>query len=107
MTDHIRVIALHPADNVVICIAPIDAGMQVEIDGEQVIATGPVGLGHKLARRDLAAGEKVLRYGIPIGTMTRPAARGEHVHRHNLRSDYIPSHERDVLRGGEPIGGQK
>lgn len=102
MTDRVRVIALHPTDNVVICVAPIDAGEQVEIDGAPVIAAGAVGLGHKLARRDLASGDKVIRYGIPIGTMTRPAARGEHVHRHNLRSDYIPSHERDVLRDGDP-----
>lgn len=101
MTDSARVIALHPADNVVICTALIEAGAQVEIDGVPVIATSTIALGHKLARRDLARGDKVLRHGIPIGTMTSPAARGEHVHRHNLRSDYIPSHERDVLRGGE------
>ncbi|WP_427968771.1 UxaA family hydrolase [Altererythrobacter sp.] len=101
MTDIAQAIALHPADNVVICIAPVEAGMRVAFDGEEVIAASSIGIGHKLARRDLACGDKVLRHGIPIGTMVSPAARGEHVHRHNLRSDYIPSHERDVLRGGD------
>lgn len=101
MIEPARTIILHPADNVVICIAPIEAGARVVIDGEALIAASPVGLGHKLARRDLVSGDKVFRYGIPIGTMTRPVTRGEHVHRHNLRSDYIPSHERDVLRRRE------
>lgn len=102
MSDPARVVVLHPADNVVICVMPIEVGAQVVIDGEELVAASAIGLGHKLARRDLARGDKALRYGIPIGTMISPAAKGEHIHLHNLRSDYIPSHERDVLRGRDP-----
>jgi len=48
-------------------------------------------IGHKLARRPIAAGEKVTKYGAPIGTATRGIATGEHVHVHNLASDYTAS----------------
>ena len=51
-----------------------------------------------LSRIALARGEKVLRYGFPIGTMTEAAELGEHVHKHNLASDYLPAHGRDAVR---------
>lgn len=94
-------ILLHPDDNILICAAAIDAGAWVEIDGSACHVATDIPVGHKVARRPLQAGEKVLRYGIAIGTMTAAAARGDHVHRHNLVSDYIPSHDRAVLRAGE------
>ena len=94
-------ILLHPDDNILICAAAIGAGGIVEIDGSACRIATDVPVGHKVARRPLQAGDKVLRYGIAIGTMTAAAAPGEHVHRHNLTSDYIPSHDRAVLRAGE------
>ncbi len=94
-------ILLHPNDNVLICASEIGAGSLVEIDGNACQLVTAIPVGHKVARRALSAGEQVLRYGIRIGTMTAAAAPGEHVHRHNLASDYIPSHDRAVLRSGE------
>ena len=40
--------------------------------------------GHKYALRDIAEGENVVKYGMPIGHATRFIAKGEHVHTHNL-----------------------
>ena len=60
-------------------------------------------LGHKLARRALAADTRVLKYGAPIGSMKTAVARGEHVHLHNLRSDYLPSTSRDMDRNGRTL----
>jgi hypothetical protein len=40
--------------------------------------------GHKVALRDLAAGEVVRKYGAVIGRTTQPVGAGEHVHVHNL-----------------------
>lgn len=47
----------------------------------------PVPLGHKVALRDLAAGEQVIKYGVPIGRTTRDVGAGEHVHVHNLKGE--------------------
>ena len=43
-------------------------------------------LGHKVALRDLAAGEPVTEYGETIGQTRSAIAAGDHVHTHNLRS---------------------
>ena len=32
--------------------------------------------GHKYARRDIAEGENIIKYGMPIGHATRPIAKG-------------------------------
>ena len=86
---------LHPDDNIVVARRDIAAGERVELDGETFQIPAAVELGHKLARRAIAADARVLKYGAPIGSMRAAVARGEHVHMHNLRSDYIPSTTRD------------
>lgn len=43
-------------------------------------------LGHKIALRDLAEGERVTEYGVPIGLTRCPVPAGTLVHTHNLRS---------------------
>ncbi len=82
---------LHPDDNIVVARRDIAAGESVELDGEAFVIPAPVELGHKLARRAIAANARVLKYGAPIGSMKVGVNRGEHVHLHNLASDYIPS----------------
>ncbi|MEJ2815075.1 MULTISPECIES: UxaA family hydrolase [unclassified Caulobacter] len=89
-------ILLHPDDNVLVLSAPVRAGQVLTIDGQAVTAGTDVGVGHKLARRALAVGDKVLKYGAPIGSITAPVAAGGHVHLHNMKSDYIASHTRQA-----------
>ena len=43
--------------------------------------------GHKYALRDIAAGENVIKYGMPIGHATCPIRKGEHVHVHNVATN--------------------
>jgi hypothetical protein len=90
---------LHPDDNILVARRDIAAGERVELDGESFVIPAAVELGHKLARRALAPDTRVLKYGAPIGSMKAAAARGEHVHLHNLRSDYIPSTTREGTDG--------
>jgi (2R)-sulfolactate sulfo-lyase subunit alpha len=86
---------LHPDDNILVARRDIVAGERVEIDGEIFAVPAAVELGHKLARRALDAGTRVLKYGAPIGSMKVAVARGEHVHLHNLRSDYVSPTSRE------------
>ena len=65
--------------------------------------------GHKYARRDIAAGEDIVKYGMPIGHATRAIAKGEHVHVDNVKTNlgevleyrYEPSFT-DVVRVPPP-----
>lgn len=88
------VILLHPDDNILVCVKHISAGDIFLIDGAAVTSAIAIDVGHKIARVALSAGDKVYRYGAPIGSMTDPVAQGGHVHMHNMKSDYIPSHTR-------------
>lgn len=92
-------ILLHTDDNVLVLGAAIAAGQPIEIDGKIMAAPGTVSVGHKIARRDLAVGDQVLKYGAPIGSITDPVQAGAHVHLHNMKSDYIPSHTRQAVGG--------
>ena len=42
--------------------------------------------GHKYALRAIAPGEKVIKYGMPIGETTCAVAKGEHIHTHNMKT---------------------
>jgi hypothetical protein len=48
-------------------------------------------MAHKIARRAIAPGETIRKYGMPIGIATQGIAPGAHVHVHNIRSGYTPS----------------
>lgn len=92
---------LHPQDNCLISRSALDSGEMLLIDGERlplVLARAQKSLapGHKVARKSLNVGDKVLRYGAVIGTVTAQIAMGEHIHLHNLMSDYLPTHQRPL-----------
>ena len=93
-------ILLHPDDNVLVCRARAEAGQSVIIDGDAVALTATVEVGHKIARMALKPGDKIIKYGAPIGSMIAVAARGDHVHMHNMKSDYIKSHTREATGHG-------
>ncbi|THF87367.1 altronate hydrolase [Deinococcus sp. KSM4-11] len=94
MTAH-AVLLLHPDDTIVVACRAIQAGETVDVAGTPLLVRTSVALGHKLARTDLRAGDRVFRYGAPIGSMTHTAQAGEHVHLHNLQSDYLHTYTLD------------
>ena len=87
-----RLLLMSPEDNCLIARTALAAGELVAIDGAPVTLQAPVPLGYKVARHALQPGDKVLRYGAVIGTMTESAAPGAMLHTHNLVSDYIPTY---------------
>ena len=91
MTDP-RLMLLSPGDSVYVLRDQIAAGEAVMVDGSAVTFAGALGLGHKIARVAVAAGQQVIKYGAPIGRASRAIAPGDHVHLHNLISDYTPTY---------------
>lgn len=43
--------------------------------------------GHKYARKDIAKGEDIIKYGFPIGHAACDIKQGEHVHTHNVKTN--------------------
>ncbi len=87
-----RLLRLAPEDNVFVVIAPLVAGDQIMIDGSACVCTATLPLGHKVAARMITVGEAIIKYGAPIGSATQAIDPGEHVHTHNLKSDYLPTY---------------
>lgn len=87
-----RLLLMSPEDNCLIARTPLEAGEALQIDGASVTLPESIPLGYKVARRALNAGDKVLRYGAIIGTVTADVAPGAMLHTHNLVSDYIPTY---------------
>ena len=83
---------LHPTDNVVVCIRSLAAGEEILIDGFTAKMPASLGIGHKLACRDIGKGEAIVKYGIVIGTATADIPKGVHIHTHNMKSNYIPTY---------------
>ena len=93
-----RLLLLDDRDNVLVVTARIRAGEVVTITGAPVTMPADVPIGHKLARRAIAAGAKIMKYGAPIGSATAPIAPGDLVHVHNVKSDYTPTYHLEDVR---------
>jgi altronate dehydratase small subunit len=90
-----RLLFLNPNDNVCTAITPITSGTELEISGQTVLLKQDIPLGFKIACRNIAAKESIVKYGVSIGSATREIATGELVHLHNVKSDYLPTYTLD------------
>jgi len=94
-----RLLLLSDRDNVIVTCASLKSGDVVTLDGETVTVRADAPLGFKIARCDLAPGDKVLKYGAIIGSATTAIQRGDVVHLHNMKSDYLPTYAHDAGSG--------
>jgi hypothetical protein len=90
-----RLVLLSPADNCLVACTHLAAGTEVRLEGGAVTLATDIGLGHKVARHAIAAGQKVRKYDAVIGSLRTPVEAGAHIHTHNLDSDYTPTYTLD------------
>jgi hypothetical protein len=95
-----RLLHLAPEDNIAVAKTTIPAGDSIVIAGTKMVCDPSLPTGHKVAIVPIAAGEKVIKYGAPIGSATRDIRPGEYVHTHNVKSDYLPTYTYDNLAPG-------
>jgi altronate hydrolase len=84
-----RLVRLSARDNVAVAIVAVVSGEVLAGNGYSITATQDIPAGHKIALTAIAAGQKIIKYGHPIGSAICNVGPGEHVHGHNLKSDYI------------------
>ncbi len=92
MDTDARLVRLAATDNVLMISTALNAGEALQVAGETITLPSPLSLGHKIAARAIAAGETILKYNFPIGVATADISLGAHVHVHNVRSGYTPTH---------------
>lgn len=86
-------------DNVYVLLRSLPAGTCLHLGDRKIVCETSLELGHKIAACDIAAGQKIFKYGAPIGSATRDIRTGEHVHLQNIKSDYIPTYTLDSETG--------
>jgi altronate dehydratase small subunit len=104
MTTDDRLLLLDPRDNVLVVRARIRAGEHVSVEGTTAVVPADLPLGHKVARGAIAAGDRIVKYGAPIGSATAAIAAGDHVHVHNVKSDYTPTYHLEDERAAHAAG---
>jgi len=80
---------VHERDNVATLLHETQAGpvrCLGQVDDPAIDALEPIALGHKIALMDIAKGEAIIKYGVPIGDASQPIRRGQWVHLHNCAS---------------------
>ena len=76
----------------VIVVEGVKAGQQLdgwimEDDKDvNVTAKSDIPIGHKVALKDYRPGDSVIKYGVDIGRVVQPIAKGEHLHVHNVKT---------------------
>lgn len=82
---------IEEVDNVCTALADLTPG-KIKVNGcakdKEIIIDSEIRLGHKLANRDIAQNENVIKYGVVIGKAKVPIRKGEWVHLHNCVSLY-------------------
>lgn len=81
-----KVIRLHPRDNVAVALEDVAKGEGLSVDGLELAAAENVQRGHKIALSPIPAGESIIKYGCAIGTAREDIPRGAWVHVHNVRT---------------------
>lgn len=80
------------ADSVGVATQDVKAGSLAEglyMDSQEAVkvqALDDIPLGHKIALKDQAVGDTVIKYGEDIGKVVTAIKKGNHVHVHNLKT---------------------
>ncbi|GGW48335.1 UxaA family hydrolase [Arenibacter certesii] len=90
-----KLIRLSENDNVLVVCCNIEPGEELQLENVRYVINEFVALGHKIALKDIAMGEPILKFNVVIGSAVRDIKKGQHVHVHNIKSDFIPTYTID------------
>ena len=88
-----RVLKLDSRDNVLIALADLNQGQQIEFEGKIYTLVSNVPAKHKFATENLAVGDDVIMYGVLVGAAVKPIQRGERLTTSNLQHRASAFHE--------------
>lgn len=91
MTTHF--VVHEPGDSVgVVVVEGVKKGDQLNgwvMDGDTTLefeTLSDIPIGHKIALKDLAVGDTIIKYSTDIGKVVKTIKRGEHLHVHNVKT---------------------
>ncbi len=74
-TEH-KILKVHPADNVLVALTPLEQGAKVSYEGQDYTIQEIVKAKHKFATQDLNPGDSIYMYGVLVGKAQQPIKKG-------------------------------
>ena len=81
------ILQINKLDNVAVALKDLAKGDIVSVNDFTVTVQEDIPSGHKIALKNIAAGENIIKYSFPIGHANGAIAPGSHVHTHNLKTN--------------------
>ena len=81
------ILQINKLDNVAVALKDLAKGDIVSVNDFTVTVQEDIPSGHKIALKNIAAGENIIKYSFPIGHADGAIAPGSHVHTHNLKTN--------------------
>ena len=88
-----RVLKLHRNDNILVALQDLRKGEQVSLDAQNYVLLSDVPAKHKFVAEDLAAGARVVMYGVVVGKAREDLRRGEIIATRNVSHSTEAFHE--------------
>lgn len=84
-----KILILDARDNIAVCLTDLDSGDVISQDDITITVKNKIARGHKIATKEIAKGEGIIKYGERMGHAVTPISIGEHVHVHNILGDRL------------------
>ncbi|HYM08318.1 MAG TPA: altronate dehydratase family protein [Terriglobales bacterium] len=97
-----KVLQLDSRDNVLVALADLNQGEQIEFSDKSYTLVSSVPAKHKFATQDLAAGADVIMYGVLVGRAARPISQGQALTTSNVQHQASDFHEQSSAYSWEP-----
>ena len=78
---------INAADNVAVAIEPLKAGQQIIVAGDTITVNEDIPAGHKVALKDFAEGENIIKYGYPIGHAIKAVKQGDWINENHVKTN--------------------
>ena len=88
-----KVLKLDSRDNVLVALADVNQGEQIEFSGDSYTLVSKVPAKQKFATQDLAIGADVIMYGVLVGKAAKPISRGQILTPSNVQHQASDFHE--------------
>src|SRR5690606_38478310 len=80
-----QLIKVHPKDNVAVALKNISKGTQIDFEKQSIEVVSDVKAKHKIALTPLEINDKIIMYGVLVGSASKPIGKGEVITTENVK----------------------
>ncbi len=80
-----NVLKVHPADNVLVALTNLKKGEEIDFEGQTYILKEDIKQKHKFTTEDLAEGDIITMYGVPVGKASQTILQGSMINTFNVK----------------------